>query len=105
MTINDLFFPVVLTAAGSVCPGCGGATTTRTAETAATSRTATGGRIEQESVTEIYFRYFRSASCPAESGKFLCSNGMCTQASWVCDGQNDCGDNSDEQNCEGTPPG
>ena len=62
-------------------------------------------RIEQERVTEIYFRYFRSASCPAESGKFLCNNGMCTQASWVCDGQNDCGDNSDEQSCEGTPPG
>ena len=32
--------------------------------------------------------------CPRE--KFLCSNEKCLNASRLCDGNNDCGDNSDE---------
>lgn len=38
---------------------------------------------------------------PAE---FACANGDTVPGSWVCDGDNDCGDLSDEQNCP-EPPG
>ncbi|XP_072035548.1 uncharacterized protein [Amphiura filiformis] len=30
---------------------------------------------------------------------YICSNGLCIPGIWACDGDNDCGDNSDEQSC------
>lgn len=37
------------------------------------------------------------------SAQFTCANGRCVPISARCNGVNECGDNSDEQNC--SPPG
>ena len=35
-------------------------------------------------------------------GDFKCPNeARCIPLRWTCDGENDCSDNTDEQNCEG----
>lgn len=36
-----------------------------------------------------------------KSDEFSCSSGMCIRLSWMCDGDNDCRDWSDEANCTG----
>ncbi|KAL1509813.1 hypothetical protein ABEB36_004494 [Hypothenemus hampei] len=41
------------------------------------------------------------SSC--SSNHFSCGNGLCVPNGWKCDGENDCGDNSDEMRC-GTAP-
>ena len=33
--------------------------------------------------------------------RFKCDNRNCIHSDWRCDGHNDCGDNSDENNCGG----
>ncbi len=37
--------------------------------------------------------------CPDDN--FACDNAVCIHESWECDGLDDCGDNSDEDDCTG----
>jgi len=44
---------------------------------------------------QILVRSWRSC----QNDKFTCGNGKCITASYQCDNDNDCGDNTDEMNC------
>ncbi|RMG97899.1 MAG: hypothetical protein D6705_07520 [Deltaproteobacteria bacterium] len=49
---------------------------------------------------EKYIECERARGC--SSGEFSCADGSDTiPENWVCDGTEDCGDGSDEQNCDG----
>ena len=43
---------------------------------------------------------FSAKQIVCDRDQFLCSSGACTFLTWKCDGDNDCGDNSDEKDCE-----
>ena len=49
---------------------------------------------------QFYLRVFDKLDFPdCDDSEFQCNNGNCITASWECDDYDDCGDNSDEQDC------
>ena len=45
--------------------------------------------------------YFFTYLVPCTNTEFQCSNRKCIRKDWKCDGEDDCGDFSDEEDCAG----
>ena len=62
----------------------------------------TSDHMETRKGFYIQVEFIEPYSCPKE--EFLCANKKCVEASNICDGNDDCGDNSDENTiCSGDP--
>ena len=47
---------------------------------------------------------YKGASNECEPNEYQCENKKCVLKTWRCDGDDDCGDGTDEQNCQETDP-
>jgi len=54
-----------------------------------------------DSYKYVMWFWFATAAVPCGANEFTCANSQCIQESYICDAEDDCGDNSDEQNCHG----
>jgi len=57
--------------------------------------------IDVQKLEKMYNCKSKPKQVTCKSGEFKCSNGeKCIKSSYKCDEENDCGDNSDERNCQ-----
>ena len=58
----------------------------------------TESQVAHKFVTKLFSFLLAMREC--DSSEFQCSNRQCVHSTYQCDGDNDCGDMSDEQQCE-----
>ena len=52
--------------------------------------------IDSTTSVQLLKSYSASTNCVSHAGEFQCSNGKCIKGDWRHDGEDDCGDMSDE---------
>ena len=55
--------------------------------------------LDNSAQTNILCFFYTDRSGLCEPNEFRCNNNRCAMKIWRCDGDDDCGDNSDESNC------
>lgn len=67
------------------------------------SATVSARSVNVVSVCEFVFSVGHLGQSSCQSDEFLCGNGKCLPRSWKCNGQDECGDASDERSCSPPP--
>lgn len=62
-----------------------------------------GGKSDVLAANQTYSFLGHLGQSSCQSDEFLCGNGKCLPRSWKCNGQDECGDASDERSCLPTP--